>query len=388
MKRNKLGIWGLGVFLFLVCLPVNSLDSWIQGPLPDMRQLVARVYAQYILQCNYQEAKSALEALGPENKSALIDFIGESGKKYILGQCRGEVCSLVRNFKPERQLSEDEFAKLYAEILFISSNRLPMDRYNRFIAATAEEIGAQGVFLGWRGLNRYFSGLEFSRHEVVLQNTPTWLFLETGLRRYAEIKDYTCIMYKQERLGRELQGVETILLKYREKPKSIYMKWLEGPWKGRELLYNETLSKTDVRVREKGVLGVIPVWINYNNPIAQRGTNHPAIEIGLKYILDLNTRDYKRASARKELDRKDHGIQEVDGRKVYVMENILPRDKKKGYYCYRVFQYMDYLNGLEPKVEIYNWDDKLQESFTYTKLKLNVGLTDQDFDPKNPEYRL
>ena len=63
----------------------------------------------------------------------------------------------------------------------------------------------------------------------MLQNTPTWLFSETGLRRYAELKDYTCIMYKQERLGSKLQDVETIVLKYREHPKSIYMKWIAGP---------------------------------------------------------------------------------------------------------------------------------------------------------------
>ena len=28
----------------------------------------------------------------------------------------------------------------------------------------------------------------------------------------------------------------------------------------------------------------------------------------------------------------------------------------------------------------------LEEEYTYLKVKLNVGLTDKDFDPKNPEY--
>ena len=49
---------------------------------------------------------------------------------------------------------------------------------------------------------------------------------------------------------------------------------------------------------------------------------------------------------------------------------------------------MDYANSIEPRVDVYNWDNQLQESFTYTKLKLNPGLTEKDFTPSNPEYRL
>ena len=31
--------------------------------------------------------------------------------------------------------------------------------------------------------------------------------------------------------------------------------------------------------------------------------------------------------------------------------------------------------------------DELIEEYTYLKLELNVGLTDTDFDPANPEYK-
>ena len=42
--------------------------------------------------------------------------------------------------------------------------------------------------------------------------------------------------------------------------------------------------------------------------------------------------------------------------------------------------------------ESYDWPDKpgdpppLLERYTYTNVKMNPGLTDADFDPKNPEY--
>ena len=387
MNRVKLEILALGAVLFLAALPAIPLSSWVKGTLPDPHDILSSVVSKYLAQCDAKEARASFDALG-DKKTVLVNYLGESGKSYLLSKCSGDVCNFIKTIKPGKAASEAEILKVYPEILIANHNRMPVDKFNKYILSAADEIAPEAIFMGWQGLDKYFLGLEPSRHEIVLQNTPTYIFLELGLRRYAELKDYTAIMFKQERLGRKLQGVETIQLKYREKPKSIYLKWIDGPWKGRELLYNESLNKTDVRVRESGFLGVIPIWISYDNPIAQRGSNHPAIEIGLKYMLELNLRDYKRSFAANELRRKDHGIQMVDGHKVYVMENILPRDQKKGYYCYRVFQYMDYLNSLEPRIDVYNWDDQLQESFTYTKLKIDAGLTEKDFDPDNPEYRL
>ena len=32
-------------------------------------------------------------------------------------------------------------------------------------------------------------------------------------------------------------------------------------------------------------------------------------------------------------------------------------------------------------------NDELIEEYTYLKLELNVGLTDKDFDPANPDYK-
>jgi len=386
MRRAK--NWGVAILLFLVSLSAGSITSWVQGDLGDARKVVTSVISKYLAQSTGPEVKASLKALGPEKKSALVNFMGAEGKGFLLSQCAPEVCAVIKPLKPAGRISEDDFRKIYPDILSSILGRMPADKYGKFILSTGNEIAAEALFMGWQGQNKYFAGLDPSRHEIILKTTPTWMFLEMGLRRYAEIKDYTCILYKQERLGRKLQDVETILVKYRDKPKSIYMKWLAGPWKGRELLYNEALSKTDVRVRESGFLGVIPIWIDYHNPIAQRGTNHPAIEIGLKFLLELNLDQYKKATPKNELGRADHGIREFEGRKVYVMENILPREKNKGYYCYRVVHYMDYLNAIEPKVEVFNWDNKLYESYLYTKLKLNTGLTEKDFDPENPEYRL
>jgi len=78
----------------------------------------------------------------------------------------------------------------------------------------------------------------------------------------------------------------------------------------------------------------------------------------------------------------------VDGRKVFKTESILPQDPVKGYYCYRMEHYIDFIRSLEIKAVIYRWDNQLYESYTYTQIKINSGLTDRDFDPENPDYDL
>ena len=36
--------------------------------------------------------------------------------------------------------------------------------------------------------------------------------------------------------------------------------------------------------------------------------------------------------------------------------------------------------------EIFDWDGQLVERYGYRNLRLNPGLTDEDFNPKNPDY--
>jgi negative regulator of sigma E activity len=68
------------------------------------------------------------------------------------------------------------------------------------------------------------------------------------------------------------------------------------------------------------------------------------------------------------------------------VEGILPRDSGAGYYCYRVLVSFDQENDLPIRVVVYDWDDRVVEEYVYTQLRLNAGLTDQDFDPENQDY--
>jgi Protein of unknown function (DUF1571) len=143
-----------------------------------------------------------------------------------------------------------------------------------------------------------------------------------------------------------------------------------------------------VRVKEKGILGIIPVTLPADHPIAKRGTNHQVTELGLKYLLQLIEENYRKGIKVNEVGRIDHGIVDLDGHKVFKTETILPKDESKGYYCYRMYHYIDYMRSLEIKAEVYNWDNEIAEIYYYDQIKINPGLTDRDFDPENSDYGL
>jgi outer membrane lipoprotein-sorting protein len=47
----------------------------------------------------------------------------------------------------------------------------------------------------------------------------------------------------------------------------------------------------------------------------------------------------------------------------------------------------DLESKLPLRIEIYDAGDRLMEQYGYEDLRLNVGLSDRDFDPANPDYR-
>jgi len=60
--------------------------------------------------------------------------------------------------------------------------------------------------------------------------------LDLADTQYAKIQDYTSTMVSRERVGEVLRPQERVLLKF-QRPFKVYMRWLDGPSKGREGLF-------------------------------------------------------------------------------------------------------------------------------------------------------
>lgn len=202
----------------------------------------------------------------------------------------------------------------------------------------------------------------------------------------ARTESYTAIFYKQERIQGKLTDEETIFFKFK-KPFKVYMKWAKEPYKGRESLYIDGFNDNLIRVRECGLAGMITLNLDPKGPLIMKGSRHPVTESGIENVVKLIRGNLERGLKAREIDLRDHGEETIYGRTTRKVEIVFPKNRARGYYCYRALINLDAETKLPVRVQIYDFDDTLLESYGYEAIKLNAGLTEADFDPANSEYR-
>jgi hypothetical protein len=165
------------------------------------------------------------------------------------------------------------------------------------------------------------------------------------------------------------------------------MKWIKGPYNGRELLYVEGWNNNRMMVRDSGITGMITVNLDPNGSLAMKGNRHPVTDSGLDHLVKLVGDHMRRGIKDNEIEFKKMGEEVLYGRRTERVEILSPRNTAKTYYCYRATLNLDLEKKVPIKVQIYDWGNNLLEDYGYEDLRFNVGLSDADFSPKNPEYR-
>jgi len=202
----------------------------------------------------------------------------------------------------------------------------------------------------------------------------------------AQVESYTAIFHKQERVKGWLKTEEIVYLKFK-KPFKVYMKWIEDPGKGREILYVDGWNDNRILLRDPGFLGAMIMNLRPQGPIAMRGSRHPITEAGLGHLVKMLRDNLRRGLQSGELEYRRGQEGRVYGRRIQFLELIFPRDSQNGYYCYRSVISLDVEKRVPIRVQIFDWEDRLIEDYGYEDLRFNVGLSDADFDPRNPEYK-
>lgn len=203
---------------------------------------------------------------------------------------------------------------------------------------------------------------------------------------YAVVKDYTATFWRSEILNGKQRPEETMTLKFRE-PLQVYMKWLSKSGKDREAIFVKGRDGDKLLVHEPGwISGHFTVLLPPDGPTIMSRSRHPFDEIGIGRIIDLIISTFEKANQTGELEMRDLGVTREGDRSLRFIEGILPKDPAKKYYCYRAIVGIDEELKLPVAVKVYDWNDKLIEHYRYSNVQINVGLTDLDFDPKNPAY--
>jgi hypothetical protein len=240
----------------------------------------------------------------------------------------------------------------------------------------------------------------------------------------AGTRDYTATVTKQERMkGREgLRPKEVMQFKF-ARPFRVHIKFL-APNAGREMVFVTGWNDNKLKVRTGSFPDVV-LNLNPRGKTAMQGNHHPVQDIGLENAVRITAKSVREALSRNEgsftvsdagtLDgqpvwkltatlpqavaetttvRKGETLWHIAdrvGQDMYLMLYLTPKydspdDAREGdqvlvprYYGGRIEILFDKDIQLPISVSVWDWQGNLYETFSYTGLKLNVGLTERDF---------
>lgn len=222
--------------------------------------------------------------------------------------------------------------------------------------------------------------------DLVSEEVDIEALLNEAQASYKQINDYSGIMHKQERIGKRMYPKETIFFKF-AKPFKVYMKWIKDPYKNREMIYVEGQNDNKIKAHEGGLIGIVSVNLDPRGSMAMKGNRHPVTDMGIGNLLKVVQTNVAKAKKNNDtITVIKSGEEKIFGVDSIKLEATFPKEKDKGYYCYRAVFWVDREKKLPIKIMVYDWENQLVEDYSYENLKFNIGLTDKDFDPSNKEY--
>lgn len=257
---------------------------------------------------------------------------------------------------------------------------------------------------------------------------------------WSEVTDYTSILIKTERFVDGSITEERGRIRFR-KPNQLYLNVLEGANKGAELLFPKPGTETVVLGRPGGVSGavagflvnmpaignLIPHEFDLDDGRLRDGQHHPLPDSTLAGMTRLVSSNLRKAARHLEGSMCFHGTEIVDGQPATKIEARFPaevgfwhtvaegetlwtlgEDYKQDryvirynnpsidpdnalqpgervfvprYYAPRAVLWMSNSSHLPLKLQMFDVEERLYESYANTVLRIDVGLTDEDFDP-------
>ena len=218
----------------------------------------------------------------------------------------------------------------------------------------------------------------------------------------ATVKDYTAILIKREQIDGEVGDYEYMYAKVRNRqlvdgqlqtPFSVYLTFLKpSSIKGREVLYVENANDGNMLAHEGGMKRMLGTHaLDPTGFLAMRGQRYPITDVGIENLLtklvEKGNRDRQHGECKVEFLQGA----KVSGRNCRVIQVTHP--ERNGVYDFHIAQiFLDEELQVPVRFASYDWptapgaEPKILEEYTYQNIKINVGLTDADFDANNPQY--
>jgi hypothetical protein len=209
---------------------------------------------------------------------------------------------------------------------------------------------------------------------------------------YAQVHDYTCTFFKRERIDGRLGSQHVMLMKFRTRPSSVYFKFVK-PNAGREAIYIAGRNAGKAVVHDVGLGKLIAgtLELDPRGSRAMEDCRHPITEAGIGHMVDTLAERWGMEMRPGETQVTIQRNVTVGHRVCTMIESAHPR-RSPQYLFHKVRVYIDQELNLPIRFEAYDYPRKpgqraeLLEEYTYANLKLNAGLREIDFDPRNGQY--
>ena len=222
---------------------------------------------------------------------------------------------------------------------------------------------------------------------------PVIRWAERERPNIAAIQDYTAIVQKQENINGVVQGAQVMEVKIRHEPFSVYIRFrYPRNLSGQQAIFvrgqnNDRLVAHGVGLqRNFGTQKLDPEGF-----LAMQGNKYPITDIGILNLVDKLLEVGYRDIQFGECEVTYTENVKVGDRYCTMIQVVHPVPRRNFiFHIARIF--VDNELNMPIRYESYDWPRRpgevpqLIEAYIYSNLRLNVGLTDADFDYKNPAY--
>jgi len=225
---------------------------------------------------------------------------------------------------------------------------------------------------------------------------PALELAQRGLNQLrSTIKDYSCTVVKRERIDGKLGEHQYLFAKIRHEPFSVYLYFLApDDVKGQEVIYVEGRNDGNMLAHAgSGVRAMVgTVSLKPNGALAMQGNRYAVTEIGVENLARRLVEVAEHDKQFGECEVEFFPNAKVNGRICTCVQVVHPVPRRNfRFHLARVFIDDELL--VPVRYEAYDWPHEeggqpvLMEEYTYMNMKINQGLTDADFDPKNTAYK-
>ena len=226
---------------------------------------------------------------------------------------------------------------------------------------------------------------------------PVIRWAERERPNIAAIRDYTARMQKQENIGGNVQEAQVMDVKVRHEPFSVYIRFLYPQrLTGQQAIF--VRGQNDDKLIAHGVGFQKIAGTQRLDPegfFAMQGNKYPITEMGILNLVDklleVAYKDIKFGECEVTYF-EDVRFGTGDSARMCTVIQVIHPVRRPHFMFHIARIFVDKELNLPIRYESYDWPRKagetpqLIEAYTYMNLRLNVGLTDADFDHTNPAY--